>query len=824
MIKHHITGYVRSGVGKGALMAAAAAAALCAGAGAAHAQDTALEEIIVTAERRATTLQNTPLSIIALTANTVEAKGIDDLSDLGLVTPNLSIMGGRTGGNNAPTFTIRGIGGGGGAAGERGVGMYIDGIFVPRTSGSVFRVFDIDRIEVLRGPQGTLFGRNSTGGAIRLFTKQPGKEFDAYVRGTLGNMDRHDVVGMVNIPVSDTFAIRAQAGWLNQDGYVKRGGQELGSSKDKVVRIQAAWDVTPNFKATFGGFYSDSKSSGNPQDIVEFDMRPGIEGFVQGNYADWFNDALKKSGQAPLAAYNDPRIVRDDYTSAEFCLVDDFDPDWDPACNLYNNNKYTQLDANLVWKLSDKASITYVGGWSQLIHTGAIDSTGLGFSIGPDNLKSNVIYQELQLNAALFNDKVDVVFGGNYFRERGTSGGITTTRRGTSTFNNQQANGDADAGMFVTAINTSQSTANSFGVFLSSTWHVTEKLNVTGGLRWAHDKKAIDNTAFGTPIYPAPFARSFAPAPGTDRTRVTADHSWNQVDWRATADYHFTEEAMVYLTASKAYKAGAYASPIQQLVPGPLQSGDFVTPIPPEKVINYEAGARTTWFGNRLRINPTAFYMQWTNRQAARNTTCTAGVGGCPDAGFRVLLTNTGDIDIWGLEVDGLLSVTNRLTLDFALGLTDYKLKDPVANGGPNLFPSQASPTYNLGATYNHPLGNKGDLGFNISYSYVASQATYPDNNSDSSYQLPSYSVVNSRLTWRTPDRKISVSLFANNLLDKSYGTFASSWGGGFWDGPGLPAATLPPAVYNAQLPLRKAVSVVRARPREFGITAQYNF
>ncbi|MEO6340741.1 MAG: TonB-dependent receptor [Caulobacteraceae bacterium] len=783
----------------------------------AHAQDGALEEIIVTAERRATTLQSTPLSIIALTANTVEAKGIDDISDLALFTPNLSIMGGRTGGANAPTFTIRGIGGGGGSAGERGVGMYIDGIYVPRTAGSVFKVFDIERIEVLRGPQGTLFGRNSTGGAIRLFTKQPGDKFDAYVKGTLGNFDHHDIIGMINMSLGDKFAIRAQAGWLHEDGYVKDGPQMLGGSDDKVLRLQAKLDVTPKLSATFGVLYNKSKSDGNPQDIIEFDMRPGIEGVIQGNFGDWLNDAYKKAGQAPLAAYNDPRLVLDDYTAPDICLVDDFNPDWDPACALSNDSQYTQLDANIVWSLSEKTKLTLVSGWSQLIHTGGTDSTLLGFGIAPDNIKSQVIYQELQLNSSLFNDKVDVVVGANYFREKGTTHSYSTQRRGTSVFNattGGTANGDGDAGLFVTGISTGESISNSFGLFLSSTWHITDKLNLTGGVRYAHDKKAIDNTSFGTPIYPG-FAQSFAPAPGTDRTRVTADHSWNDVDWRGTIDYHFTDEAMVYGTVSKAYKAGAYSSPIQQLVPGPAQSGDFITPIPPEKVINYEAGARTTWFNKRLRINPTAFYMQWTNRQAARNTVCTAGVGGCPEAGFRVLLTNTGDIDVWGLEVDGLLSVTSRFNIDFALGLTDYKLKDPAANGGPNLFPSQASPTYNIGGTYNMPLGARGDLGFNISYSYVAAQETYPNSDSDSSYRMPSYGVVNGRISWRSPNRKIAIAAFANNLTNEHYSSFASSFGGGFWDaaaGTGLAA------------PLRKAVGVTRARPREFGVNLQYNF
>ncbi len=182
-----------------------------------HAQESAgLEEIIVTAERRSMALQDTPISIVAITGESLESKGVDDLMDLSDFSPNLSIKGGRTGGNNAPVFSIRGIGGGGGASGERGVALYIDGIYVPRTSGSVFRVFDIDRAEVLRGPQGTLFGRNSEGGAIRIFTKQPEHSFDAYVRGTYGNFDHKDLSGMVNIPVGDKLAVRAQAAYLER--------------------------------------------------------------------------------------------------------------------------------------------------------------------------------------------------------------------------------------------------------------------------------------------------------------------------------------------------------------------------------------------------------------------------------------------------------------------------------------------------------------------------------------------------------------------------------------------------------------------------------
>src|SRR5690242_18410702 len=181
-----------------------------------------LEEIVVTAERRETQLQDTPISLVALTEEALQSKGIEDVMDLSDFTPNLSIKAGRTGGNNAPVFSIRGIGGGGGATGERGVALYIDGIYVPRTSGSVLKVFDIDRAEVLRGPQGTLFGRNSEGGAIRLFTKQPSQQFEAYIKGTIGNFEQRNLSGAVNVPLTDKFAVRAQAAYLDEEGFVDR--------------------------------------------------------------------------------------------------------------------------------------------------------------------------------------------------------------------------------------------------------------------------------------------------------------------------------------------------------------------------------------------------------------------------------------------------------------------------------------------------------------------------------------------------------------------------------------------------------------------------
>ena len=735
----------------------------------------------------------------------MEQKGIEDLQELSRFTPNLAIQGGRGAGDNAPSFVVRGVAGGGGVTGERGVALYIDGIYVPRTPGSVFKVFDLERVEVLRGPQGTLFGRNSTGGAVRVVTRQPEDEFESYLKATVGNFERVDVSGMINVPLSDTVSLRAQAAYLNEDGYVRRGDQMLGGSEDILGRVQLAIRPTDALQVTLGALYSDSSSTGNPADYIGWDMSPNLN--YQGNYADWMSDALQAAGQPRLAVVDDPRLILDDYTMPDFCFFDDWNPDWDAACRLKNDNLYWQVDANVQYDISETTRLTSITGYARLDHTGNTDWQLLGFEYRPDDLDSEVFYQEFQFNMSFADGKVDFVTGVNYFYENGFSHNWQDTRRGTSTFTPQAANGNTDAGIFRTVDSAITQVSESFGWFNSATFHVTDSFNITGGLRWAYDEKDYEQTRFR--------ASDFVPAPGTNSTTVWANDYWNQIDWRLTLDYHFTDGVMAYATASKAYKAGLYSYTVIPNVPGPAQSDDFIKPIPPEKVVNYEAGLRMSLFNDRLRLNPTGYYMQWTNRQAARQVNCAAeGVVSCP-TGFRILVVDSGDVNLYGFEFDMQWAVTDRLVLDGAVGITNDEVLDPVANSGPNLFPSQASPSWNAGATWTQPTQNLGQFSFNVNYAYVGEQETHPTSGTDSSYLLPSYSLLNARLNWTSPSGKNLVTLWGANLTDEVYGSYATRFGGGFWDS-GNPAGLAAPP--------RSALSVVRGRPVSYGITLQHNF
>ncbi|MEN7537664.1 TonB-dependent receptor [Aurantiacibacter flavus] len=788
--------------------------------GASSEQPTFGTAIVVTAERRATNLQDTPLSIVAVTEESIEAKGIENLQDLATFTPNLNITGGRGSSNSNPQFSIRGVSGGGGAAGERGVGLYLDGIYIPRTNGSVLRVLDIDRVEVLRGPQGTLFGRNSTGGAIRYFTKRP--EFgmtSGYVRTTVANMDRAEVVGALNLPLGDDAAMRVQGARLVQGGWVQRGTQDLGRSEDYIGRVDLRVQPSSDLMIDLGFIYSDSEGTSSPQVFEEFDMRPGIgEGFWEGNYADWVGDALIADGQERLAAYNDPRLVAGDFTAPNICLMDDFDPDWDEACEQYTNTTYYQGSANIVYDLSATASITSTTGVSRLENESRVDWQFLGTEQRDVAIESSVFYQELQLNAELFRGAVDLVFGGSYFHEKSFSDGEVNTRRGTSDvprggpFANQlRPNGNADAGLFHRDdIETTQK-SDSIGIFASATWHITDRLNFTGGLRYAHDYKDYEETE-----YPS---ADFTPVPGTGSTTVWSDHSWDEIDWRASIDYHLTNRWMWYATVSKAYKAGSYSGVgIASGVEGELQSGDFLQPIDPERVVSYETGMRIEAFGGRLRFNPTAFYMQWTNRQAARQVQC-SGEPNCPvPPGFRVEVSNTGDIDIFGVELDAQAYLTEDFWFDGSFGYTGYDLLNESANGGPNLYPEPPEFTYNIGANYSADIG-PGQLTLNASYAYTSDQATHPSETGDSAYRLPAIELVNARIRFQPHDVPVSISVFANNLFDNTYATYATRFGGGYWDRGGPTRIQIP-----LSAPERSALFVVRGKPREVGLTLQYDF
>ena len=837
-------------VERAASLAAAISAALAATA-AARAQQ--LEEIIVTAERRELNLQDTPISVMSFDGNSLELKGIDDMFELATIAPNLDIKGSRGTGNTSPTFEIRGISGGGGATGERSVGFYIDNVFMPRTTGPVMRMIDVERVEVLRGPQGTLFGRNSTGGAIRVFSRQPEHEFDSYLKVTLGSFDRQDLQGMINVPLGDKFALRAQAASLEQDGILTRGPQSLGNNDDTFARVQLQWDASDALSLKFGAMYSDSKSDGSPTDMTFFNMAPicpldpNVTTYcLQGNYADWVSDFLENSGQ-PRLSQDDPRLTAGDYSMPDWCFLDDQNPDWDDLCKQWNKSTYTQVDANITWQISENLSVLSTTGVSQFESSGVSDWQLMGMEFRPAGVDSDVIYQEFQFTFSV-GERVDLVTGLSYFNEKsGTPREALINAVGSSVYANNATGGAANGNewgcspAFPTMLCTqpvrrlrrtgdSQTTqeATAYGIFANAAIHFGKLVDLTLGVRESYDEKDFSNELFASDNFVPQFGGS---------TTVSAKDDWDATDYRATVDFNITDDVMLYLTDSKAFRSGTFSVPGPVAVTGqPYQVRPQPALVPPETLYNDEIGIRTEWLDGRLRFNATYYEMNYTDRQGA-----SAVADATSPTGFRIDLVNQGDVDLWGNEFEASFAVTDRFTVEGATGRANYEMANPCINNGPYLFPPPMDREYNIAGRYNWATERSGSFDFTLSYTKTGPMQTHPGGFTpeelaqvtcfatpaaavfpstfiDSRYEVPSYSLANFSLRYTPMNDKWTTTFFVNNLTDEVYANNAQSFGRGFWTVGG------PAGAVGLSAPPRQAIADYRGRPREYGLTFQFNF
>jgi iron complex outermembrane receptor protein len=719
------------------------------------------------------------------------------------------------------------------------------------------RVLDVDRVEVLRGPQGTLFGRNSTGGAIRVFSKQPVPDHDAYLKLTAGNFEHYDLSGMINVPLSDKLFLRAQGAYLSEEGYLHRGPQVLGGSDDSIARLQLGWHPSDDLSVTFGMLYTDSDQEGSPTDITQFNMNPVCptnpsNPYVcwQGNYADWVSDFLQAAGQERLRQ-NDPRVVLDNNTMPSWCFLDDADPDWDDKCRQWNKATYKQFDTNVTWHISDWLSMVSTTGVSSFKSSGVSDWQLLGMEFRPSTVESDVVYQEFQFNLALANGKVDLVTGVNYFKENsGNPREALYNAIGSSTFAfagpTAPAGGSANGNLWgcndslgipcagtvrrlrVTGDNSTDQTATAYGLFANGTIHFSKLVNLTLGVRESYDKKDFSSTLFAND--------TFIPQTGASTT-VSASDDWDATDWRATLDFQITDDLMIYLTSSQAFRSGTFTVPPPVCAttppPGALCNSYYLRPqpaaVPPETLHNKEVGFRSEWFDGRFRFNATYYDMDYTDRQGA-----SAVVDLTSPTGFTIQLVNQGDVHLWGTEVETMFAVTDRFTLEATAGEANYSMANVCINNGPYLFPPPMDHEYTLSGHYD-VSAQRGRYTVTVGYTDTGPMQTHPggftpEENAyygcapfaasfiDSRYEVPSYNLVNASLRYATKSGKWATTLFVNNLTDEVYANNAQAFGRGYWTTGG------PPGLLGPYAAPRNAVADYRARPREYGLTFQYNF
>lgn len=740
----------------------------------AMAQSVALEEVVVTAERREASLQDTPISVISMSAEAIEQVGVSSLNELASFMPNVNIVGNSAYGRANPEFNIRGVGAGvvtSGVVTERPVGLYIDGLYFPRSQGALLSLIDAERIDVLRGPQGTLFGRNNTGGAIAYTSKKPTGEFGGSIKAKVGEFNQRFLQGMLNVPLSDTAALRVTAMSEQQDGYVSRGNIDLGNVDDQAVRAQLNISPSEDLTIDLAVSHSETATNGDARDIYEFDLA----GVAPGNQFGALDFLLQQYGQ-PGLTQNDPRIVLDDYSVPSFCMFDDPNPlTFGADCETNLDGEMDVFSSQIVWRLSDTLTLTSITGYLSGDQTAASSWVWSGGYYRPVSISFESYSQEFQFNWD--TERLNFVGGIVYFHESSDETEFTDEIK-------VGGSGLTEAEMLAgerihRRDEDYHSTVDSYGIFAQGTYALTDKLNVTAGIRYSTDEKEVTINYNPTADDPR------------DETGYGSE-DWSDTDWRLAVDYRINDNVMVYASATDAYKAGiADDSSIENR----SNTDNVILFIPPEAALGYELGLRSEWFDNRLRFNFTVYQTEYTDRQSTE-LQFTAGIP-------TIVSVNLGDVDFDGYEAEVALAVSENLTINGSLGVSDYEqLEAPD-----QVLANVPERSWTLGVNHALPLANGAALDSSLTYGWT--DEAYASNGvavQPRQALNPDYGLLSGRLEYTAANDKWSLALYGTNLLDEEFSYSASAQN------------------YQAGFGSRSIRSRYMGRPRSLGLELQVRF
>jgi iron complex outermembrane receptor protein len=702
----------------------------------ANAETSGLEEIVVTAQKREENLQRTPIAITAFSAGELERTGSSNILDLNTRVPNVFIGGGGGAGRAAASFYIRGIGVDAETlAKEPGVGLYIDDIYYGKAAGALISVFDMESIEVLRGPQGTLFGKNTIGGAIRYTTKKPKLgETTADVEANFGTMDRKDLKGAVNLPLGDNLALRVSAATLNQDGYVRNlatGGKQGDDHVDALrgqLRFQKdRWDVN----LAVDGIWSHNR--GEPRSLESLSQI--------GQLANW-NNVVR--GTAPVPVGQDPSIYKgiidNRYVTGPY-----------KTYGTFFGNTLDTWGATLsaAYDVNDSLTVKSLTAYRRVKMSFKSDVDVTPFDESQVGVTGDYPWfsQELQLIGDTFDKRLQYILGAYYFHE--------TPER----VEDRQYHFEPDGNMQFDRVKTT-----SKALFGQASFDFTDWFKLTLGGRYSVDDKdarttrtrVVLNTPAARNAYNAALGTNLplnAIVPLTGRGKT----SFKDFAPRIAAQIQATRDLMIYGSAAKGYRAGGFNNGVN-----PTSPNFGVLPFENEEVWTYETGFRSELLNRRLRLNVSAFYSDYKNLQISAS-----------QGGVYILIANVAKARIRGIEAEASAVLFDGLTIGGTLGILDSKYTDigsetQIVTAITTNSPLAGSPdyTYSADITYRAELPNDASLTFTANWGYKGEIAT--STSAATAYLIKPYGLLNGSITYAINDR-YSIGVVGKNILDKTY-------------------------------------------------------
>jgi len=733
----------------------------------AHAQQTTqgLEEIIVTARKVAENLQETPIAITAISGAALEDRQVFASDMLDQVVPNLQFANNAplAGNNSSSQVFIRGIGQTDPTSTvDPGVGMYIDDVYIGNAVGGSMTLRDIANVQVLRGPQGTLFGRNTIGGAILLTTTDPGDEFGGKVRVGTGTDSLMDGFIALDAPFSNTLKTRFSFGIRKQDGYVTRtDGTDLGDANTFTGMTKWVWTPSDSVRVTFAGDYTKADENGSPlvfAAITETATFARVASFDAGCPG-------MASNAVPVPMIQDDRCANDLQARGPFKN--------NGTLPLESTLENWGASVNLAWDLTEQLQFKSITAYRDLAWTGVRDADNTPLTILHTfyDVQGDQFSQELQLTYQ--TEPLTAVFGLYYFDQ--TSDDIATVELNPPPPGIQR---DSD---------NNKVDNNSWAAFTQWTFNVTDKLALTAGGRYTEDDKGSfpDQFDYSNPSVkqvPAQWYRdtfsSFTPS--------------------ASIAYRWTEDAMTYVSYAEGFKGGGWNSHFNAVLT-PAQQ-EQLQEFKQEEAKTYEVGAKFD-FGSTVRLNLAAFTSDYKDMQVTYR--------GPAPAGVAPFLTNAGKASIDGAEAELTWAPTPDWRIEGSLGYLDATIDSldniPLAVLPPGLLPGNRLPFApewqgHVGLSYTAHVGNLA-IEPRVDASYQ--DTTFFDAaNTREIAQLDSVTTVNAQVRVGSDGGPWRVTLGVNNATDELY-----------------------PIAGNSSLTTGSGYAeIAYARPREWFANFQYEF
>jgi iron complex outermembrane receptor protein len=768
------------------------------------------EDIIVTAQLREQNVQDVPLSISAVSGEQIEARSQTTLTDITAQMPSLMLQRNPAGQGNSVRVFIRGVGQSDQSPSvEPGVGTYIDDIYYGTVLGSAFDLSDIDRIEVLRGPQGTLSGMNTLGGAIKIYSRKPEGE-GGYVEATIGNLGRVDVKASADFTVvPDAVFARITGVTRNRDGHVTRydyaclnpndpdvidgdlpsvasgGDCELGEMGNQQMfglrgslriapagsplEVNLSADYTKDTSETQASVLIASAESANAGSAAPVD-RSGLSIPYQGvAYDDRFvtygpyrrANAVLNDPYASYANFYDPGVMYSAIAAppgppSGYVAGEPLGPFIAPSAA---GAEAWGVAGTIDYEIGENLSLKSITGYRHMFsHTGSDnDHSPVVFIQDASDYSHEQFSQELRLAGQFLDDTLDVVVGAYYY---------DASTRYDARIHTPFSGFCPAATPCFSFINDDTADLTSYAGFANVAWAATEALTFEAGFRLTHEKKEYLYNRLnpdGNGDY-LPLSN-----PSNPLTGFVGVYEETIPDYRAVASYKINPDVMVYAQFSTGFKGGGVA-------PRPYVYQQ-IRPFGAEKLKSYELGFKADVLDRVLRLNGSVFHMDYTDYQGVP-TVCLdqndeplpPSAGGVPGLCGQYL--NIGDARVRGFELEGNLRPVEGLTIDGSMSLTDFKFTSinypttQIVVGASR--PGIGEFKWSLGAQYEALLGD--DIGTLTPRVDIAYTPGYCGNfNCDPNVTVDNYTLVNLRLTYRSPDDDWSVALEATNLFDEFY-------------------------------------------------------